>query len=124
MPARTPEEPDLLIAQALSAGDLEAAVDLYEPDASIAPQPGQVATGTAAIRQALSGFIALKPTMTIKVTKTVQAGDLALLHSEWTLDGTGPDGNPVNLTGRGVEVVRRQPDGTWRFVIDNPFGAD
>jgi len=24
---------------------------------------------------------------------------------------------------RGTEVVRRQADGTWRFVIDNPTGT-
>ena len=44
-------------------------------------------------------------------TKTIiPAGDLALLHAEWTLDGTGPDGNPVSLAARSSEVVRRQGD--------------
>jgi hypothetical protein len=27
---------------------------------------------------------------------------------------------PVNLTGHNAEVLRRQPDGSWTFVIDNP----
>jgi ketosteroid isomerase-like protein len=23
-----------------------------------------------------------------------------------------------------TDVARRQPDGSWKFVIDHPFGAD
>ena len=38
--------------------------------------------------------------------------------------GTGADGSEVNLTGQTSDVVRRQPDGTWLLVIDNPFGCE
>jgi hypothetical protein len=48
--------------------------------------------------------------------------DIALLASTWSLVGTGPDGKPVRKSGQGREVVRRQPDGTWRFGIDAPNG--
>jgi ketosteroid isomerase-like protein len=54
----------------------------------------------------------------------VHSGDVALLRSKWSLAGTGPDGKPVAMSGNGTEVVRRQADGTWLFVIDNPAGAD
>jgi len=30
----------------------------------------------------------------------------------------------VTLTGRNGDVLRRQSDGSWRFVIDNPWGTD
>jgi ketosteroid isomerase-like protein len=49
--------------------------------------------------------------------------DSALLHSAWTLATTGPDGVPINMAGTTADVVRRQADGTWRFVIDNPWGS-
>ena len=42
--------------------------------------------------------------------------------SKWVLEGTGPDGKPIKMEGQSAEVARRQPDGTWLFVIDNPFG--
>jgi ketosteroid isomerase-like protein len=42
----------------------------------------------------------------------------------WSFTGTGPDGEPVKLTGRNADVLRRQSDGGWRFVIDNPWGTD
>jgi len=74
------------------------------------------------MRQVMSQFIALQPTLTLETVTAVQAGDLALLASTWSLAGTGPDGKPVSMSGQGREVVRRQPDGTWRFVIDAPNG--
>ena len=36
---------------------------------------------------------------------------------------TGPDGEPVRLEAKNADVLRRQADGTWRFVIDNPWGT-
>jgi len=42
----------------------------------------------------------------------------------WSFQGTGPDGAPVTLTGQNADVLRRQSDGSWRFVIDNPWGTD
>ena len=123
MPARTPAEVDQLIAEAVSRGDLEAALACYEDDASFVPQPGQVVRGAAALREAVGAFIALKGQLAIAVEEVVEAGEIALLRSRWTLRGTGDDGQPLELAGAGVEVVRRQADGSWRFVIDHPFAA-
>jgi len=124
MAARRPEEVDQLFAQAFSAGDLEALVALYEPDAALVPQPGQVATGREAIREALQGFLTLCGEFRMEVKGVVETGDFALVRSNWSLSGAGPGGCLVDLSGRGAEVVRRQPDGSWLYVIDNPFAGD
>jgi len=125
MPARKPEECDTLLVEAVNRGDLEAAVALYEPNASFVLESGQVVTGKAAVREVMQGFLALKPKFTIEVKATSSGdGGLALTRGKWSLSGTGPDGKPVTMSGNSTEVVRRQPDGTWLFVIDNPRGAD
>ncbi len=121
--ARTPAEIHARLADAMNQGNLEAAVSLYESQAVFVPQPGQSVHGHAAIRRAMQEFLAMKPSLSLTVTQVLQSGDVALLSSSWTLRGTGPDGTPVELTGRGAEVVRRQADGTWRFLIDNPYGG-
>ena len=123
MPAHTPADADLQIIEALDAGDVEAALAFYEPGATFVPEPGKAATGLDAIREVLNGFLALKPRLTIEVPQVSESGDLALLCSRWTLKGSAPDGSPVELAGHGAEVVRRQADGTWRFVVDNPFAG-
>jgi uncharacterized protein (TIGR02246 family) len=123
MNARTPDEIDTLFEKALNAGDLDALVSLYEPQASLMPSPGNVVTGTAAIREALAGFLAAKPTMTLTARTLAQSGDIALVNATWQLSLTAADGNASTMSGSSVEVVRRQADGRWLFAIDFPFGV-
>ncbi len=124
MAAREPEEAHRLWGERFKAGDLEGLLALYEPNATLAPQPGQAASGAAAIREALGGFLGLKAMFDwVETRPAIRSGDLALLHSRWTLTGTGPDGSPLNLSGTTADVVRRQADGSWLFAIDNPWGT-
>jgi uncharacterized protein (TIGR02246 family) len=124
MPARTPEELPRLFAEAFSAHDLEAALALYEPGATLIPLPGQVATGTEAIREALDATLTLEPKFDLELNKAFEASDIALLFSDWTLSTTDPAGNAVEMEGRTTDVARRQPDGSWLFVIDDPYGPE
>ncbi len=121
MPAQNPVELDQLFAEALNSGNLEALQALYEPEASFNPEPGAEVHGKEAIRQALEGFLAMNPTITLDTKTLAQTADIALCSARWHLTGTGPDG-PVELNGQSVEVARKQPDGSWMFIIDNPFG--
>ncbi len=123
MPARTPEEVDRCLAEAFRAKDLEAILALYEPGATFIAQPGQPVTGLAAIRVAIQELLSIKPHLQLEVTRVLQAGDIALLSSTWTLTGTTPEGNALTMSGNGMEVVRRQSDGTWRYVIDDPYAV-
>ena len=123
MAARTPEDLDRLFAEALNAGKLDALVALYEPQAALTPMPDKLVTGTAAIRESLTAFLAGKPTMSLTPRVVAQSGDLAVVSAKWELSITGPDGKPAKMTGQSVEVVRRQSDGRWLFAIDLPFGT-
>ena len=124
MPAHTPDEVQPLWAEAFSAHDLQALVALYEPEATLIPQPGQVVTGTEAIREALSGLLALNPKFELEFKKAFQAGDIALLFSDWTLSGTDQEGNAIELEGQTSDVARQQADGSWLIVIDNPYATE
>ena len=66
----------------------------------------------------------MKGTLDLKVTRVLEAGGLALVISGWSFAGTGPDGEPVKLNGKSADVLRLQADGSWRLVIDNPWGTD
>jgi ketosteroid isomerase-like protein len=50
----------------------------------------------------------------------VTSGDIALLASDWRITTTTDDGEQVVSSGTSVEVARRQGNGTWRYVIDEP----
>ncbi len=123
MPARSPEEVHQLWFSTMNAGDLDAVMELYEPDATVVPQPGEVVTGTDAIREVMQGFLALQPRFELRPRQVLVTGDVALLMSDWTMQATGPDGSPVQMTATTSDVVRRQTDGSWRVAIDNPYGT-
>jgi uncharacterized protein (TIGR02246 family) len=107
----------------LADGNLDGIMELYEPDAAFAPQPGETAAGRQQIREALTGFLAVKPHMDGTIEKVLEAGDTALVANRWRLTGTAPDGSPVEMAGTSADVLRRRPDGSWAILIDDPWSA-
>lgn len=120
----TPE--DLLNSQVeeFNKGNINFLMTLYEKGACFAPEPGQVVDDLDSIRKTLQSFIDMDTKLEAKVNRVVQASDLALLITEWSINGNKPDGKPINLIGKGTVVLRRQSNGTWLMVIENPWGTD
>jgi ketosteroid isomerase-like protein len=107
--AAQPEDLSRLFLERANAGDVDGLVALYEPDAVLASPPGQVTSGTQAIRQVYQRLLADRPRFAAgEQQPALHFGDLALTSTR--------------LVGGGatVEVARRQPDGTWLWVIDQP----
>jgi uncharacterized protein (TIGR02246 family) len=122
MPARKPEECDLQFSDHVNAGDLEALLALYEPTCAYVDGDGSVLVGHDAIRPNFTRLLAMRPRIDLTVVKVVPAGEgVAMVYSDWRLTAKGADGQPIARAGRAIEVVRRQPDGTWRFAADDPF---
>jgi uncharacterized protein (TIGR02246 family) len=119
----TPEQVLETIVTGINSGDLESLMPLYESEAAFATTPGSLAHGASGIGEALSGFISMNGTLDLEVTRVLEVDDLALVVGTWSFEGTGPDGEPVRLEADNADVLRRQADGTWRFVIDNPWGT-
>jgi uncharacterized protein (TIGR02246 family) len=119
-----PEEIHSRFATAFNSRNVDAIMALYEPQATLVPQPGQIVQGRDSIREALLQFLALKGTMEVKSIFTLHGPGIALTRGKWKLSGTGPDGTPIEMTGQSVEVVRQQSSGEWLLAIDHPFGAD
>ena len=119
----TPTELHERLAAALEAHDLDGVVALYEPDARLVTRPGRSVQGTGAIAEAFARILALRPSFSMETGTVLEVDGIALLHSTWRLTGTGPDGAAVENSGQGADVARRQPDGTWRLVVDNAYAA-
>ncbi len=125
--ARNPAEAVELVAQAVSDGDLEAALAQYEPGAALRPWPVQVAAGTSAMSGAdgaggsterlLSQVMELRLPVAVRVCDVAQAGDIAVVVSERRIAGVGADREPVAFSGVGATVVVRNLHG-WRIVAD------
>ncbi|MBR7830909.1 SgcJ/EcaC family oxidoreductase [Actinospica sp. MGRD01-02] len=108
--------------QALNAGDVDAVLSLFEPEATMRTVTGEVIAGEAKLRAETLQTIATKAHLTNRERHTLIAGDTALLIVDWTLTATLPDGTSINPTGTTTAVARRTPDGSWRFAVLNPLG--
>ncbi len=118
-----PEDTIRRFSALLAEGDLDALIDLYEPDAVFAPRPGEAVAGREAIREALRPFLALQPHMTGQIERVLLAGETALVANRWNLTGTQPDGTAVQMAGVSADVLRRRDDGSWGIAIDDPWGG-
>jgi uncharacterized protein (TIGR02246 family) len=122
MSASTPEQLYSLLADAFAAGDMERVMALYEPGAAIVPQPGTVMVGADQVRAALQGFLDVNVRFKPERIDVITADNVALVTARWSADIDGPDGKPATLAGVSTDILRRQPDGGWRYVIDQPWG--
>lgn len=118
MGPKTPEDCDRMFETYLNAGDAVALAALYEAHATLVLDVDY--TGHAAIREALQDFIAMHPQIKMNVTKVVHAGDIAILYNDWTMSVLDGNGTRTEDRGAAIEIVRRQADGTWRYVLDDP----
>jgi uncharacterized protein (TIGR02246 family) len=117
MPASSPQEIDDLFVEYMKNGDLESVLTLYEDEVIFVNREGQPRHGTVALREELRSFAANKQQFEFNIRRVVEAGDTALVHNHWKA------ASPPGPSGYALEVSWRQPDGTWRWLIGDPFTA-
>lgn len=121
MPARTAEDVDRLFGEYLNAGKLDELVALYESGATLMQADGGGATGHEAIRASLAPLFEARAAIRMNVVRVAHGSDVAMLYNDWSLTAKGENGESIEMQGKAIEVVRRQADGTWKFVIDDPY---
>jgi len=116
MQAGRPEELPLVFRDHLNAGDVAGLMaDYYAPDAIYSPVPGVVLSG-AELEASIARLVSLQSPIEVTVRHVLEGAETALLVVDWTIPG-------AEMSGTATDVARRQPDGTWRCVIDNPHGG-
>lgn len=120
--ATSPERQPHVFAAAFNTGDPEAIERVYERDGVFVSGPGQPTTGSDR-REANARMASLGVPLQVEPRHVYVSGDITLLIVDWTIVGSTPDGEQVDIRGTATDVARRGEDGVWRYVIDNPFGV-
>jgi uncharacterized protein (TIGR02246 family) len=108
-----------LFNEYLETADLDGLVSLYEPNAHFVAAPGLLLVGTVAIRDALRQMIDSGARIRLEPRTIRRVDDLALVSTIATVTEATPDAKPVISTT--TEILRRQPDGGWLHLLDDPF---
>ncbi len=128
--AYTPKAAHELWVEYGHAGNLDAMLSLYETDGTIWDiGSGKALTTPEERRVFLREFLDTISDFHLETASVTLngAGDVALLRSKWYAEGVSEDeaGKRAEWTSRncGSEVVRKQADGSWLFIVDNPYAA-
>lgn len=116
-----PHEMNETFARAFNTRNLDNLLSLYEPGARLRVDGTEkTLTGAIEIGAELRGLLQAPGTMVSRNNFCIEHGNIALLRADWAL--VDVDGNAV-VSGRSAEVVRKQPDGSWLYIIDHAAGA-
>jgi len=119
--AMTPKMAHTLFTEAFNAKNADQLCALFAEDA-VAVNPRR--EGRAAICESMKAFLETADNLTIKTGYAVQSGDHALLRSIYSYVSMAEDGSSSVIKGSGIELVERQPDGSWLYILDHPHGAE
>ena len=119
MRATEPAELHTLFEAAVNGKDADALLALYEPEGVAVHLDGTTRTGRDELRTMVAELLSTIEHIEGETRKVLVAGDIALMSAGWRARLTGPDGGEA--TGTTAEVARKQPDGTWRWVVDDPM---
>jgi ketosteroid isomerase-like protein len=114
------EDAHATLAAAFNTGDAAIVMSMYDVTGIIVPEPNKPVSGKDKFEESIKAILSIKGKMKIKTVYCLQTGDIALGRSEWSIT----DGDEVKISASGIEVMKRQDDGTWKIVIDQAFGAE
>jgi uncharacterized protein (TIGR02246 family) len=115
MPAKSPEEICQLFQQYMARGDMDSLLSVYDSEAVFLNRAGEVKKGRQGLREELEPFVAAKAFFEFRIRQVIRSGDIALMHTEWVVS------SPEPVSVYAIEVARRQSDGTWCWLIGDPF---
>jgi uncharacterized protein (TIGR02246 family) len=105
-----PEDLTRLFVERANEGDAAGVAELYEEQAVMAYPPGKLTVGRDAIRAFWERVLANAPRFKQESPlPTLISGDIALTSTP-----------PRDGAGARAQVTRRQPDGTWLRLLDQP----
>lgn len=122
MVADSPQHAVEMVDRAFNEGDIEAVLNFYETAAVVVTEPGKLARGTSELRTFFERVMHSGASARQLKTHVIEADGVALFLSRWTLKGADAHPDEAARTFIATTVLRKQPDGTWKALIDNSLG--
>jgi uncharacterized protein (TIGR02246 family) len=102
--------------------DIDGVLATYENSAIVMFEPQKPVTGKDNLRMAFTQFVTMNPTFTYSGHEVYISGDIATHIAPWKMVAQLPDGTKMEQSGLSIAVLRKQADGNWLMIQDNPNG--
>jgi ketosteroid isomerase-like protein len=117
-----PEDMVATLLERFNSGKVPAMMSLYASEAVFIAKDGRTITDHTEIATELERDPNLGLPLKAKTRHVFVADNIAQIVLDWSIDGTGPDGKHVHIGGSASDILRRGPDGLWRYLIDKIKG--
>lgn len=118
---KTPADLLALLGSYMEKRDIKGVMSIHETDAAMVEFGGGIARGLDDIRRVYVEFFESEPVLKVNARQIVEAAGIAIILGDYTLDYKNALGNTVSVEGKFGDMVRQQEDGTWLYVLDNPY---
>ncbi len=107
---------------AFSYNDVEKIMSCYEPNAVIVFEPESPISDANVLKKMFTEMTKVNPIFTYGEHEVFIKGDIAIHINPWEMTGEAPDGTKIKESGLSLAVLRKQENGEWLMIIDNPHG--
>lgn len=108
----------------IANGDLQGALSCFDKEATYIERDGQEIKGLVNIEKSMEHLCTWRPEIKGSSHKVTIVGDHAIWVDKWSLKATLPDGDPVEMNGATSCMMKKNNNGIWLWLVDNPFAAD
>ena len=102
--------------------DIDGVLATYEDNAIVMFEPQKPVQGKETLKAVFTQFVGMNPQYTFSGHEIYISGDIATHTAPWKMVGQLPDGTKIEQSGLSVAVLRKQSDGNWLMIQDNPHG--
>ncbi|MHC8949894.1 YybH family protein [Sphingobacterium hungaricum] len=119
----SPEQMNEFFADAYNSGDVNRLNMLFESNAKIVRYDGTIVSGVELINEEHLNLLNFGGKMTSVNKYCVELENIALLRADWKIETKNDKSEDIVIEGSSSEIARKQSDGTWLYIVDNPCGA-
>lgn len=100
--------------------DIHGVMSCYEANATVVFEPETPISDRSQLKERFLQSFQINPQFSYLGHEVFIAGDIATHIAPWTMTGTAPDHSEIKQSGLSIAILRKQEDGSWLMVMDNP----
>ena len=119
-----PQDADEYFLEAVRNGDVKTAMTCFDKEAVYIGKDSKPISGMDNIEKVITELCKMKPDIKVYEHQMSPVGsDMMYWLDKWTMTATDPQGNSINMKGASANMMRKNADGIWLWLVDNPFAA-